>query len=111
MIKRYTNRRKKGAEPPFPIFGPDHCGQTAGWIKMALGIEVGYVVLDWDPAPLPKKGCGAPLPIFGPFLLWRNGWMHQDTTRYEGRPQPRRVCVWWGPSPLPKKGAAPYPQF
>jgi len=36
------------------------CGQTAGWIKMALGIEVnlgpGYIVLDWDPALLPKKG-------------------------------------------------------
>jgi len=40
----------------------------AGWIKMALSIEVGlgpgYIVLDSDPAPLP---------IFGPFLLWPNG--------------------------------------
>ena len=34
------------------------CGQTAGWIKMPLGIEVGLrpsdIVLDWDPAP-PQK--------------------------------------------------------
>jgi len=31
-------------------------------------------VLDGDPAP----------PIFGPWLLWRNGWMDQDTTWYGG---------------------------
>ena len=32
----------------------------AGWIRMALGMEVGlgpsHIVLDGDPAPLPKKG-------------------------------------------------------
>jgi len=47
-------------------------GQTAGWIKVALGTEVGpgpgHIVLDGDPAPLPKKGDRAP-PIFGPSLL------------------------------------------
>jgi len=51
---------------------------------MALGIEVGlgpgYIVLDWDSAALPRKRGGAPVPIFGPFLLWPNGWMHQDAT-------------------------------
>jgi len=47
-----------------------HCGQTAGWIKMALGIEVGvgpgHIVLDGDLAPLPKNGGRAPnfQPIF-----------------------------------------------
>ena len=77
---------KKGAEPhPRLQFSAHvHCGQTSGWIKMALDIEVGlgpgYIVLDWDPAPLAKKGGGAPLPVFGPFLLWSNGWMHQDAT-------------------------------
>ena len=50
-------------------------------------------------------------PIFGPFLLWANGWMHQDDTWHGGRPQPRRLCVRWGPSPLPKKGAELPPQF
>jgi len=30
-------------------------------------------------------------PIFGPFLLSPNGWMHQDATWYRGRPQPRRA--------------------
>jgi len=36
-----------------------------GWIKMALGMEVGLgssqIVLDGDPAPLPKKGHSPPL--------------------------------------------------
>jgi len=50
---------------------------------MPLGMEVGLgpgdFVLDGDPALLPKKGGIAP-PIFGPCLLWPNGWMDQDTT-------------------------------
>jgi len=45
---------------------------AAGWIKMALGVEVGlgpgHIVLDGDPAHLPKKGAEPP-PIFGRFLL------------------------------------------
>jgi len=35
-----------------------YCGQTVGWIKMKLGTQVGlgpgHIVLDGDPAPLPK---------------------------------------------------------
>ena len=41
-----------------------YCGQTAGCVKMLLGMEVGLspgdFVLDGDPLPLPKKGGGAP---------------------------------------------------
>jgi len=49
-------------------------------------------------------------PILGPFLLWPNGWMHQDATWYAGRPHPRRHCVRWGPSSLsPKRGRSPLP--
>ena len=44
-----------------------YCGQTVGWIKTKLGMEVGlgpgHTVLDGDPA-LPR--------IFRPFLLWPN---------------------------------------
>ena len=73
-----------------------YCGETAEWIKMALGMEVdlgpGHIVLDGDTAPLPKKGAEPPSPIFGPSLLWLNGWMHQHATWYGGRPQPRRLC-------------------
>jgi len=80
---------------------------------MKLGVQVGldprHIVLDRDPAPLPK---GAQLPIFGPYLLWPNGCMDQDATGYGGRPRPRRLYVRWGPSPLPKKGTElPSPIF
>jgi len=136
---------KKGAKP-----------QTAAWIKMKLGTEVGLspddIVLDVDPAPPPQKvgavplpnfqpmsivakrlyqdgtwrGCGpwcshvvldgdpATLPkkgpeppIFGPFLLWPNGWIHQDATCCGGRPPPRRLCVGRASSPFTKRGGAP----
>ena len=96
--------------PPPQFSAHVHCGQTAGWIKMALGIEVGlgpgHIMPDRDPATS-QKGGGAPSPIFGPFLLWPNGWMHQDATWCGGRPQPRRLCVRWGPSSPQKKSTAP----
>jgi len=40
-------------------------------------------------------------------LLLPNGWMHQATTWYGGRPQPRRLCVRWGASFPPLKGHSP----
>jgi len=61
----------------------------AGWIKMALGIEVSLsprdFVLDTGPSP-------------SPCLLRPNGCMDQDATWYAGRPQLRRHCVRWGAS-------------
>ena len=90
-------------------------GQKAGWIKMVFGTEVGLIpgdfVLDGDPVPSPKGGGLPPSPIFGPFLLWLKGWMHQDATWYGGRPHPRRLYVRWGPCPSPKRGGAPLPNF
>ena len=51
---------KKGAEPPPQFSAHVYCGQTAPWIQMARGMEVGlspgHIVLDGDPAILPKKG-------------------------------------------------------
>jgi len=45
------------------------------------------IVLNGDPAP----SKGAQPPIFGPCLLWPNGWMDEDTIWYEvGH------CVKWG---------------
>jgi len=68
---------KKGAAPPPQFSAHVHCDQTAGWIKMALGMVVSLgprdIVLDGDPATLPQKGGTAP--NFGPFLFWQNGWM------------------------------------
>jgi len=51
---------------------------------------------------LPAKGHSTPPPIFGPCLLWPNGWMDQDATR--------RHCLTWGPS-SPRKGAQQPPLF
>jgi len=79
-----------------------YCGQTVGWIKMKLGTQVGlgpgHIALDGDPAPLPKRGRSSLPPIFGPYLLWPNGWMDQDaiwqgSTWYGSRSQPRPHCV------------------
>ena len=85
--------------------------ETAAWIKMTLVMDVGLssrdFVLDGDPDSQSR------LPhIFGPCLLWRNGWVDQDTTWHESMPQPRRPCVRWGHSTPPRKGGgAPSPIF
>jgi len=50
---------------------------------------------------LPSRKRHSPHPIFGPCLLYPNGWMDQDATWYGDD-------VRWGrSSPLPKKGTAP----
>jgi len=50
---------------------------------MKLGVEVGlscgHTLLGGDPVPPSKRGTA---PIFGPCLLWPNGWMDQDVTWY-----------------------------
>jgi len=67
-------------------------------LDMEVGLgRLGDFVLHGDPFPLPKKGRSQ---IFGPCLLWPNGWMDQDGTWHGGRPQPGGLCVRWGPSPL-----------
>ena len=47
---------------------------------MPLGREVCLspcdIMLDGDPVPTPVKGTQPP--IFGPYLLWPNGWIDQD---------------------------------
>ena len=94
----YKEAELGGGAPQFSAHV--YCGHTAGWIKMALGMEVGlgpvHIVPDGDTAPLPKMGAGPP--IFSPSLLWPNGCMDQDATWYGGRPQPTRHCVRCGPS-------------
>jgi len=79
---------KKGAEPPRQFSAHVYCGQTAGWIKMALGMEVGldpgHIMLDGKPAPFPRKGDRAP--NIRRILLSLNGWMNQDGTWHGGGP-------------------------
>ena len=54
---------------------------------------------------------GATSPIFGPFLLWPNGWMHQDATWYGGRPRPRPHSARWGPCSRSPKGGRRCPKI
>jgi len=80
---------------------------------MALGVEVGlgpgHIVVDGDPALLPKRG-RAPF-IFRPISIVAKRLDASNATWYGGRPQPRRLCVRWGPS-SPKKGhSLPHPIF
>jgi len=100
-------------EAPPQFSAQFYCDQTAGCIKMPLGMEVGFspgdFVLDGNPDPDPKKGAEPP-PIFGPYLLWPNGWMDQDGTSHGGRPWSRSHCARWGPSSPPQKGDTA-PQF
>jgi len=60
---------KKGANPP-QFSAHVYSGQTAGWIKMPLGTELGLspgdIVLDGDPAPPQKKGTA---PNFRPMSI------------------------------------------
>ena len=86
--------RIKEAEPPKLRSMDVYCGQTARWIKIVLGMEVGLSPVDFvlhvAAAPYPK---GAEPPIFGPRLLWPNGCMDQDATWYGDRPRPTRHCL------------------
>jgi len=111
-------RQSPGAEPPLQFSAHVFCGQTAGWIKMALGMEVGLIqrnfVLDGDPAPYQKRGRARERspPIFGPRLLWPNGRMDQDGTWHGGRPRAMQHCdIAFDVDPAtPRKGhTQPYP--
>ena len=71
---------KKGAEPLPQFSAHFYCGQTAGCIKMPLGMDVGlnpgYCVLDGEQYPSPTRGRTPPTEIFGPCFLWPTaGWI------------------------------------
>jgi len=59
---------------------------------MEVGLSPGNFVLDGDPAP-PQKGGGASQ-IFGPCLLWPNGWMDQDGTWHGAEPPNFLACIY-----------------
>jgi len=63
---------KRGTAAPTHFSAHVYCGQTAGWIRMPLGMEVslgpGDIVLDGDPALLPRKRAHQP-PTFKPMSI------------------------------------------
>jgi len=84
---------QKEADPP-QFSANMYCGQTDGWIKMALGTDVGlglsHIVLDGNQHPSSKKGAGY---LTKSCITW-----------YGGKPQHRRHCVRWGPISPPLNG-------
>jgi len=76
---------------------------------MEVGLDPGNFLFDGDPAT-PRKRAHPPHPIFGPCLLWPNGWMHEDATWYGSKPRPRPHCIRRGPS-SPRKGHSSSPSF
>jgi len=95
---------KRGQSPQFSV--RVYRDQTAAWIKMSLGMDVGIgpddIVLDADPAPLPKKGALSnfrPMSIVAKRLSrWHLAWIWAFS---------RPHCVRWGPSSPCKKGHSP----
>ena len=101
----------KGHSPQSAIV---RCGQTAGWTKMPLGMEVGLdpgdFVFDGTQLP-PEKRAHPPHPIFDPCLFWPNGWMDKDATWYGSRPRQRPHCIRRGPRCSQKGHNSPPPSF
>ena len=97
---------QKGSKAP-KFSAHVYCGQTAGWIKMPLGMAVGFgpghIVLDGDPAlPSPKRGTAPP--NFRPMSIVPKRLDGSTFPWYGGRPRPRPHCARWKPAPLPRKG-------
>jgi len=90
-----------------------YSGQTVGWIKMKLGMQVGlcpgHIVLDGDSAHPPPKGYRPP--IFGPHLLWPNGWGIKMPLGMGVGLGPGDFVLDGNPASPPQKGAEPPPNF
>ena len=91
-----------------------YCRQTAGCIKVPLGMEVGLGPGDcvrWGPSYPRNRGHTHHNPVFGPCLLWPNGWMDEDATWYRSRHRCRPHCIRWVPSARRKGHSTPTPSF
>jgi len=100
---------QKGAQPPPQFSAHVYCGQTAAWIKVPLGMEVGldlgHIVLDGDPAPLPKGGHS---PQFSVHVCCGQmpGWIKMPLGTKVGL-RPGRIVLYENPAPSPKRGTHP----
>jgi len=104
----------KGVEPPPQFSAHFYCGQTAGCIKMPLGMEVGLsprdFVLDGDPVPLPKRRRGGSPQFSAHVYCGRTtGWTKMAFGMEVGL-GPVHIVLDGDTAPLPKKGAEP-PNF
>ena len=100
----------KGAQP-VQLSVNVRCGQTVGWTKMRLGMEVGLAqgdfVFDGDSAtPRIKWHTHTPLNFWTMSIVAKR-WMDEDATWYGSRPRPRPQCTRRGPSSHKRRTAAP----
>jgi len=102
---------KNGAEPSPQFSAHVHCGQTAGWIKTALGMEVGlgpsHIVLDGDSASLPKKGAEPPSEFLAHFYCAQTVGCIKVPLGMEVGLSPCDCVIYGDPAPPPKGGGAP----
>ena len=79
-----------------------YCGQTVGWIKMKLGMQVGlgpgHIVLDGNPAPLPQRGTAPNLRPISIFYCRQAAVCIRIPLGMEVGLSLWRHCVRWGPS-------------
>jgi len=86
-----------------------YCGQTVGWIKMKLSIQVGlgpgHIILDGDPAHHLPKGHSPP---FSAHICCGQmaGWIKMPLGRKVGL-DPSDITLDGDPAPCPKPGRAP----
>ena len=89
-----------------------YCGQTAAWIMMPLGTEVGLslrdIVLDGVLATPRKKGTPIPPNFWFMSIVVKR--VDEDATWYGSSRRPRPHCIRRGPS-CPRKGTAAPPPF
>ena len=104
----------KGAQ--FPQFSANVlCGQTTGWTKMALGIEVGLgpddFVFDRDPATLRTQGTPTTTQFLAHVYCGQTaGWIKMVLGMEVGL-VPGHIVLDGEPVPLPPKGGRAPPQF
>ena len=107
---------QKGVDPPPQKKHSAHvyCGQTAGWIKMTLGMEVGLspgdFVLD-GAQPLPKLGAEPPPQFSTNFYCAQTAGCITMPLGMEVGLSPGDFVFDGDPVPLPKKEAEPPGQF
>ena len=109
-------RRQKGHSAPSPIFSAHVCcGQTAGWIKMPLGTEVGLspgdIVLYGDPAhPLKKGHSSLPQFLVHDYCGQTAGWIKMPLGTEVGL-GPGDIVLYGDPAPPPMERGTAAPTF
>ena len=100
----------KGRGATFPQCWPIYCGNMAAWIKMPLGMEVGFgpghIVLDADQ---PQRGTAPPQFSAHVCCGQTTGWIRMSYGM-EVALGPGH-CVRWGAAPPPEKGKSTPPLF